>query len=288
VDPAGLPRAVLTTKIPMRDPQGQIVGLVGLSRDITERKQAVEEIKRLNATLEQRVQERTAELTDAYAQLESFSYSVSHDLRAPLRHIIGFMDLLKKALPPGLDAQATDSLDAIGAASARMAALIEDLLTFSRIGRAEMHRDRVDLQQLLQDVLRELEPDLAGRAIAWKIGALPEVAGDAAMLRQVLVNLLDNALKFTRLRAQADIEVGCCLEPDTCIVYVRDNGVGFDPAYADKLFGVFQRLHPQAQFKGTGVGLANVRRIIQRHGGRTWAESTAGQGATFYFTLPRA
>jgi signal transduction histidine kinase len=195
---------------------------------------------------------------------------------------------LKRALPANLDPPAAGYLEDIGAASARMAVLIDDLLAFSRLGRAELHQDHVELQRLLQEVLRELEPDVAGRRITWQIGALPEVTGDAAMLRQVLTNLIDNALKFTRTREPAVIEVGSCPDADRCVVFVRDNGVGFNPAYADKLFGVFQRLHPQAQFKGTGVGLASVRRIIQRHGGSVWADSVEGQGATFYFSLPRA
>lgn len=286
--PDGSMRHLVWRVRPKRAACGAVVSLIGTIQDITERKRDEENIRRLNATLEQRVRERTSELTDAYAQLESFSYSVSHDLRAPLRHIIGFLDLLKKALLPGLDAQATNCLVEIGAASARMAVLIDDLLAFSQIGRAEMHTDRVDLQRLVREVLHELEPDTAGRRVEWKIGKLPEVVGDAGMLRQVLANLLENALKFSRNRERAEIEVGYFREGRQCAVFVRDNGVGFDPAYADKLFGVFQRLHPQSQFKGTGVGLATVRRIVQRHGGRTWAESAEGKGATFFFTLPGA
>jgi len=287
IHPDGSERHLALRVQPKRNVRGMVVRLSGTLQDITARKHAQEEITRLNATLEQRVRIRTAELTEAYAELEAFSYSISHDLRAPLRHIIGFLDLYKKTLPSGLDPQAAEHLENIGAAAARMVALIDALLAFSQIGRAELHRDRVDLRQLTLDVRHELEPDIVGRRINWKIGALPEVTGDAAMLRQVLINLIDNALKFSRTRDPAEIEIDSCPDAHQDIISVRDNGVGFDPVYADKLFGVFQRLHNQTQFKGTGVGLATVGRIVQRHGGRVWAESAEDKGAIFYFTLPR-
>jgi len=285
-DASGQRRAVLTTKLPMRDPHGRIVGLVGISRDITARKAAEEEIRRLNAELEARVQARTLELTAANQELESFTYSVSHDLRAPLRHVIGFLSLLRQSLAGRLEPPAATYLADSAQEAARMATLIDDLLAFARAARADLHRDRVDLMQLLQSVRAQFEPDTRGRLVTWKIGALPAVVGDAVMLRQVLANLVDNALKFTRPRERAEVEIGSRPAPGEWVIFVRDNGVGFDPACADKLFGVFQRLHPRSQFEGTGVGLANVRRIIQRHGGRTWAESLTGCGATFYFSLP--
>jgi light-regulated signal transduction histidine kinase (bacteriophytochrome) len=221
-------------------------------------------------------------------ELEAFAYSVSHDLRAPLRHIDGFLELLQKRTATTLDEQSRHYMAVIADAAKRMGALIDDLLTFSRMGRHEMARMPVDLGRLLQEVLQEFEPEMRGRAIRWQIAELPVVSGDRAMLRVVLANLISNALKFTRPREQVAIEVGCLAERgQETTVFVRDNGVGFDMNYADNLFGVFQRLHRADEFEGTGIGLANVRRIITRHGGRTWAEGKVDQGATFYFSLPQ-
>ena len=283
----GRTHAVLTTKIPMRNSEGRIFGLVGISRDITERKLAEEEIRRLNASLERRVAERTVDLTAANTELEAFTYSVSHDLRAPLRHIIGFLKLLRQALHAPLDPKAAECLEDIEHESSRMAVMLENLLEFSRMSRADMNKVRVSLQSLVETSQTQLKPETTGRHIVWKVGSLPDVIGDPTLLQQVFINLLDNAVKFTRTREQAEIEVGCRVEPAEYVIYVRDNGVGFDSAHAGKLFGAFQRMHTRARFEGTGVGLANVRRIIQRHGGRTWAESEEGHGATFFFSIPK-
>ncbi|MDD2804894.1 MAG: ATP-binding protein [Elusimicrobiales bacterium] len=240
----------------------------------------------LYASLERRVQERTRDLAEANHELEAFSYSVSHDLRTPLRHMDGFLGLLKKALGPGPGAEAARLLGKVEDSVKRMDLLIADLLAFSRMGRAEMRSCRVDLAGLLSQVKEELSEDIRGRSVAWNMGELPEVEGDPDLLRQVLANLVGNAVKFTRKQPQAAIEVGAAPVKDgRAVIYVRDNGAGFDMAYAERLFGLFQRLHLQEDYEGTGIGLANVRRIIKRHGGEVWADSAPGKGATFYFTL---
>jgi signal transduction histidine kinase len=238
--------------------------------------------------LEDRVADRTAELTASNKELEAFAYSVSHDLRAPLRHIDGFLELLKETLGTTLDDQSLHYMDAISRAAKKLGVLIDDLLSFSRMRRHAMSFQPVAPGDLVRDVIRDLEPDAAGRTIDWHIGDLPKVYGDAAMLRMVLDNLISNALKFTRHRHQARIDIGSVpCQTSKAVIYVRDNGVGFDMAYADKLFGVFQRLHSADEFEGTGIGLANVHRIITRHGGRVWAEGEIDQGAVFYFSLPQ-
>ncbi|MBA3386808.1 MAG: GHKL domain-containing protein [Chthoniobacterales bacterium] len=226
------------------------------------------------------------ELTALNEELEAFSYSVSHDLRAPLRHISGFADLLRQQLGGQLDEKARRYLSVIGESSHHMGVLIDELLAFARVGRAELQRSQVDLAALVQTVIRNLHASVEGRDVEWQIGALPEVQADAGLLRQVWANLIDNALKYTRSRSGAVIEIGSTPQDGELLFYVRDNGVGFDPQYAGKLFGVFQRLHQTEEFEGTGIGLANVRRVIQKHGGRTWAEGQVDAGATFYFTLP--
>ncbi|MFZ3019398.1 MAG: PAS domain S-box protein [Gallionella sp.] len=262
---------------------------VAVFDDITERKQNERRLRELNVGLERRVQERTAKLETVNKELEAFSYSVSHDLRAPLRAIAGFVELLKKHNYEAIDDKGKHYMEVISEAAVQMGRLIDDILTFSRIGRAEMSMSRVDMNALLAEVRNTLHPQEEGRRIEWKIGSLPEVSGERAMLSLVLQNLLANALKFTQMRDVAVIEIGQAGgAADEWVCYVKDNGVGFDMRHVDKLFGLFQRLHPQEQFEGTGVGLANVLRIVQRHGGRVWAEGRVDEGATFYFALPRS
>jgi PAS domain S-box-containing protein len=225
-------------------------------------------------------------LRAANAELEAFSYSVSHDLRAPLRHIDGFADLLLKHSGPSLDDKGRRYIKTISDSAKRMGALIDDLLVFSRMGRAEMQQRKVDLSALADEIIKELQVETKGRNVDWRRQGLPVVIGDPTLLRQVLVNLFSNAVKYTRPRDPAVIEIGFESSPSEYTIYVRDNGVGFDMAYVKKLFGVFQRLHRGDEFEGTGIGLANVQRIVRRHGGRAWAEGEVDEGATFYFTLP--
>ncbi|WP_246580367.1 PAS domain S-box protein [Deinococcus aestuarii] len=240
----------------------------------------------LNLSLEERVRQRTLELQEANRELEAFSYSVSHDLRTPLRHIVGFGDLLRKEVGDDLSPKGERYLGVITDAAARMSRLIDDLLAFSRMGRQELRRGTVDLNAVLAEVWAGLEPDRAGREIITHFAPLPTVQGDGALLTQVFSNLLGNALKYSRTRERAEIEVGAQVQGHDLTVTVRDNGVGFDPRYTDKLFGVFQRLHRAEEFEGTGIGLANVRRIVTRHGGRVRAEGVPGSGAAFHVTLP--
>ena len=249
-----------------------------IHHDVTERRRVAAEL-----------QSRGELLQAANQELESFSYSVSHDLRAPLRHIDGYAALLSKAAGETLNDKARRYLQTISDSAKQMGQLIDDLLVFSRMGRQDMLRTTVNLDQLVEAVLQDFRLDLQGRAISWTMGPLPNVSGDPSMLRQVFANLISNALKFTATRPEAKIEIGVATRsPSEVEIFVRDNGVGFDMQYVNKLFGVFQRLHRNDEFEGTGIGLANVRRIIHRHGGRTWAEGALNQGATFYFALPLA
>ena len=253
--------------------------------EVEQRKHREEEIRKLN----QELSRRAAELEATNKELESFAYSVSHDLRAPLRHVVGYSELLQRQAQSLLDEKSQRFMRTILESAKRMGNLIDDLLAFSRIGRAETKKTKVDLKQLVEEGVAEIGQYTRSRDIAWKIGALPVCYGDRSMLRLVVVNLVSNAVKFTRMRRPAEIEIGSAARnQDEVEVFVRDNGAGFDMQYVNKLFGVFERLHLSEQFEGTGIGLATVQRIIHRHGGRVRGEGALDQGATFYFSLPKA
>lgn len=271
---------------PLRE-NGGIAGVVVMFLDITERKRVEETIRQINRELEQRVASRTAQLEAANHELEAFAFSVSHDLRAPLRAIEGFSRILVEDYGPGLDAEGKRLIGVVRDNTARMGQLIDDILGFSRMGRRDLDVGDTDVKALAREVFEEQRAAAAGRDLRLVIGALPRARGDRAMIRQVLVNLIANAIKFTQPLAQAVIEIGSNSSEKEHCYHVRDNGVGFDMQYADKLFGVFQRLHSGEEFEGTGIGLAIVKRIINRHGGRVWAEGRVGEGATFHFSLPR-
>jgi PAS domain S-box-containing protein len=280
-------RMFATRAVPLHGPQGSVTAGMVLALDVTEARASAELISRLNQDLEKSV----AELTAANQELEAFSYSVSHDLRAPLRHVSGFVDLLRRGSGEKLDEKGQRQLDTIARAARTMGNLIDDLLAFSRVSRTRPRREAVDMGFLVREIVQPIRLEQAGR-IDWQIGEMPRVAADPALVRVALNNLIGNAVKYSGTRERARIEIastGAVEAPEgQAVFYVRDNGVGFDMEYAGKLFGVFQRLHRADEFEGTGIGLATVRRIVHRHGGRTWAEGRPGEGATFYFSLPLA
>jgi PAS domain S-box-containing protein len=272
----GIYRHFMVRGIPVLNKDGNIREWVGTCIDITERKAAEEAIKTVNQKLQA-----------AYKEMESFSYSISHDLRAPLRHMSGFAELLIQRQEGQLDEKSHHYASMIVSASKKMGMLIDDLLAFSKMGRMEMKQRNVNLNDIVREAIQDIHDETKGRDIVWRIDELPDVYGDQSLLKLVFDNLISNAVKYTRTRPQAEIRIGCKDEGSEIICSVKDNGVGFDMKYADRLFEVFQRLHAEEEFEGTGIGLANVQRIISRHGGRTWADGAVGQGAIFYFTLPK-
>jgi len=261
--------------------------VVATPQDVTGLKRAAAEIRRLNESLEERVRGRTAELEQALGELEAFSYSVSHDLRAPLRAMSAFASLLGRKPAVAADPQAMGYAERITRAAAHMGKVVDELLRYSRLSRQPVAMEAFALEAEVDAMVKDLAEQNVARRIRWKVGPLPTVRGDPTLLRLVLQNLLDNAVKYTRTREEATIEVSARESEAEVEVRVRDNGVGFDMAYAGRLFGVFQRLHRAEEFEGTGIGLANVQRIVSRHGGRVWAEAEPGKGATFYVALPR-
>jgi PAS domain S-box-containing protein len=284
----GSPLTVSLILSPMRNAEGQIIGISSIAHDVTARKAAERQVRDLNLQLEQRVRERTVDLEAANKELEAFTYSVSHDLRAPLRHIAGFSNMLAEECGASLRPEGLHYLQRIQDGTRRMGMLVDDLLNLARIGRHELRLQVTGLHSVIKDVIAELTPDTEGREVEWKIRNLPHVEGDPALLRVVFQNLLSNALKYTRPRAKAVIEVGCEQMAGEQVVYVRDNGVGFNMIYADKLFGVFERLHRSEDFEGSGVGLATAQRIVQKHGGRIWAQAELDKGAIFYVSFGKA
>jgi PAS domain S-box-containing protein len=319
-----LPVWISTTKMVVRDLDETIIGTFGVSRDITEskhaeqelqlakenlesrvaertselahaneqlqielaeRKRAEEQVRKLNEDLERRVTERTVQLVATNKELDAFSYSVSHDLRTPLRHISGFTRTLVAKHSSQLGQEAQELLKLIQDGSQKMDLMIDDLLNLARLDRREAVSKMTQLNSLVEDVLKDLKSEIGGRKIEWHIGSLPAVNCDPGLLQQAFANLLSNAVKYTRRREHAVIEVDQITIDGEAVIYVRDNGAGFDSKYAGKLFGAFQRLHTAEEFEGTGVGLATVQRIIRKHGGRIWAEAECEKGATFYFTL---
>jgi PAS domain S-box-containing protein len=274
--------------IALRDDSGELRGFAKINRDMTDAKRLDDLMRNINDELENRVVERTEQLLAANKDLESFSYSVSHDLRSPLRHISSFVSLLEEHLGDQGDDTTQRYLGTIGNSARHMSQLIDGLLAFSRLGRSAVNVTAVDFAMLVEAVVSQIAHDTGGRVVDWVIAPdLPVVQGDALLLREVWANLLGNAFKYSRPRERARIEIGWSVDPAVGYTfYVRDNGVGFDTKYAQKLFGVFQRLHRASDFEGTGIGLALTRRILERHGGSIWAESQQGEGSVFHFSLP--
>ena len=276
---------VFEASVELRDEDGISYGSIGMFQDITERKRVDEQIRQLNEELEEHVRDRTAQLEAANRELEAFSYSVSHDLRAPLRTIIGFTRIIHDDYSAGLDPTGLGFLRKIDEAGRKMNHLIDDLLALSKLGRKSLEKRHVDLNQIVRDVIDSFVQETASRTMEWVVAELPPAVADPVLLQQVYANLIGNAVKYTGRREVARIEVGSLSQNGTPVYFVRDNGAGFDMQQADKIFGVFQRLHREDEFEGTGIGLTLVQRIITRHGGRIWFEAEVDKGATFYFTL---
>ena len=268
----------------LRNESGEIIGTLSSGEDITERKRTEAQIVKLNQDL----CDRAIVLEELNKELEAFNYTVSHDLRSPLRHIDAFLKLLKERIGENIDDKSEHYIHTICNATQKMGQLISDLLAFSKMGRRELQKTSIDLDKLVSEIIDEQSASIAGRTINWQIGNIPRIYGDRTLIRAVLVNLISNAVKFSRPRTEAVIEIGSNETENATTLFIRDNGVGFDMAYADKLFGVFQRLHRTDEFEGTGIGLANVKKIVQRHGGRVWYEAKLDRGATFYCAFPKS
>ncbi len=279
-------KVVLWSHTLLLNEKNEPTGILCSGKDITERIEAERQIKRMNEILEQKVMQRTKELEATNEELESFSYSVSHDLRAPLRHIDGFAHLLTKRAK-NLDDKSRHYVNSILESVAHMGNLIDKLLNLSRIGRKELNKTQFNMNRLVENVIDDVKEETKEREIKWNIKKLPDTFADRALIKQVLTNYISNALKYTSNEKVAKIEIGSYEKDNENVFYVKDNGAGFDMKYVDKLFGVFQRLHSDKEFKGVGIGLANIKRVITKHGGRVWAEGKVGEGATFYFSLPK-
>jgi PAS domain S-box-containing protein len=273
------------TAHPLKDQNANVVGAVTAVRNITQRKISEQEIQRLHDELESRVRQRTVQLEAANKELESFTYSVAHDLRAPLRHIVGFAQILEEDFKPKLEPAAQQYLTRIQQGTRRMGLLVDELLNLAKVGRQPLNLQLVNLAPIAERVIAELAPSQEGREVKWKLGELSWAQCDANLVKQVFQHLISNAIKYTRLRQHTVIEIGKTEAGGHTCIFVRDNGVGFNMKYVGKLFGVFQRLHRNEDFEGTGIGLATVQRIVQKHRGRVWAEGEMDRGATFYFTL---